>query len=146
MPAAGPEFVGSVWITLSLHNQLSKAHVPKGILCFWCFENIYQEPTYCRNEPVPFRNRIHCHGRKLILNLFNPMLLVLQRFAVLTYVSFNRVSIIFHRGYKSISQVTTVLPVTATAACSGWILVKLYPKMMATEVNQSRCSNSLVLS
>lgn len=54
----------------------------------------------------------------LILNIFNPMLLVL-RFAVLTYMSFNSVSIIFHRGYQSVSQVTTVLPGTATPTCSG---------------------------
>lgn len=82
----------------------------------------------------------------LILHVFNPLLLVLQRFAVLTYMSFNRVSISFHRGDQSVSQVTTVLPVTATPACSGGVLVKQYPKMTATEVTQSRCSNSLVLS
>lgn len=120
VPTGGPEIVGSVSAILSLHNQLSKKFMSPRASCY-----ILDALRICTRNPLTAETSQYPAGTEyigmaehLILNIFNPMLLVLLRFAVPTYMSFNRVSI-FHRGYLSVPQVTTVLPGTVTPACSG---------------------------
>lgn len=121
VPAGGPGFVRSVLITLSLQNQLSKKLMSPSVSCYVLHAlKIYtRKPLIAETSQYPAGTEYIGMAEHLILNLFNPTVFVLQRFAVLTYMSFNRASFIFHRGYQPVSQVTTVLPVTATPACSG---------------------------
>lgn len=99
MPAGGHGFVGSVLITLSLHNQLSKKFMSPSVSC--CVLHVLRiytrNPLIAETSQYPAGTEYIGMAEHLILNLFNPTVHVLQRFAVLTYMSFNRASIIFHK-------------------------------------------------